>query len=125
VFADPAGELLDRPVIVVRNHRSNIHGRIPLRFIVKGELLPDVLLCQISFCHFSFRGGVQNPRDNRLNRLLKSVQGMTNTIGYRDQGAASNTLILSPANQGIFLFLKPFYFLLRPGSNVLSKSEMD
>ena len=40
MFADPAGELLDWPVIAVRDHRSNIHRDIPFHFDVKGELLP-------------------------------------------------------------------------------------
>ena len=44
MFADPAGELLDRPVIAVRDHRSNIHGHIPFHFDVNGELLPGSLV---------------------------------------------------------------------------------
>ena len=46
MLADPAGEPLDLPVITVGDHRSDIHGRIPFRFDVKGELLPAVLRCQ-------------------------------------------------------------------------------
>src|SRR6266516_3419784 len=44
MFADLAGELLDWPVIAVRDHRSNIHRDIPFHFDVKGELLPRVWL---------------------------------------------------------------------------------
>ena len=49
VFADPAGELLDWPVIAVRDHRSNIHRDIPFHFDVKGELLPGSCVAKISF----------------------------------------------------------------------------
>ena len=46
MFADPAGELLDRPVIAVRDHRRDIHRGFPFHFDVKGELLLAVLCCQ-------------------------------------------------------------------------------
>ena len=46
MFADPTGELLDWPVIAVRDHRSNIHRDIPFLFDLKGELLPRVLCYQ-------------------------------------------------------------------------------
>jgi hypothetical protein len=53
MFADAAGELLDRPDIAIRDHRSNIHGHIPFQFDVKGELLPVVFWYHISFYYFS------------------------------------------------------------------------
>jgi hypothetical protein len=51
--------LLDRPVIAIRDHRSNIHGHFPFHSDVKGELLPVVLWCHISFYYFSLRGAAQ------------------------------------------------------------------
>jgi hypothetical protein len=62
MFADPAGELFDWPVIAVRDHRSDIHGHIPFHFDVKGELLPGVLCCYISYFDFSLRCDVQKPQ---------------------------------------------------------------
>ena len=59
MFADPAGESLDRPVIAVRDHRSDIHDHDPFHFDVKGELLPGVLCCHLSYFDFSLRSGVQ------------------------------------------------------------------
>ncbi len=43
MLADPAGEVLDRPVIAVRDHRGDIHRGIPFHFDVKGEPLLRVL----------------------------------------------------------------------------------
>ena len=59
MFADPAGELLDRPNIDVWDHRRNIHGLIPSRFMVYDELLSGVLCCYILSFDCSLRGSVQ------------------------------------------------------------------
>lgn len=74
MFADPAGELLDRPVIAVGDHRSNIHGLIPFHFDVKGELLPGVLCWHISFYYFSLRGAVQKSQVFVCARRTNTIQ---------------------------------------------------
>jgi hypothetical protein len=48
VFADPAGEPLDWPIVAVRDHRRNVHRDIPFRFGLKGKVLPKILCYQQS-----------------------------------------------------------------------------
>ena len=70
MFADPAGELLDRPIIAVGDHRGDIHRCIPFHFDVKGELLPAVLCCQ----KFSSATSFEFSENSRMATLTSGFQ---------------------------------------------------
>lgn len=110
-FSQPGKELTDRGV--QKPIRVLMIGGASMLLLAKIQRSTDVMKASHTqyMLRFLFHQ-VGRRSDTVLLQTSRAIRSSSTSFTL----SLKNTLILSPANQSIFLFLKPFCFLFRPGS---------